>query len=237
MSTPYHSTHLSYTPCFSSDHSLYLSTALSGAADELFPDGFGPQQPGLAVDDSGVMPISTLPSACIREPTNSKKIIRRAQNRASQRAFRDRQKKYVESLKRKIQDMERAYERLVEDNKHLESEIAQITGINGEHQQSSGMADSPSHQSLKIDQQLTNGDILETAPSCLSGVCEHEQGDGRETGEKLGGVLFNLPSPGSMSNSHGASNEDLIDLQGICEKLKECGVFDTAVVMFFTKKR
>jgi len=53
-------------------------------------------------------------------------IRRRAQNRASQRAFRERKRNHAESLQQQVREMQKAHDELLRVFKHKEDEVSEL---------------------------------------------------------------------------------------------------------------
>jgi len=95
-----------------------------------------PKKPGrkpLTSEPSSVSEDARFPLAIVRDTNQCKLQKRKAQNRAAQRAFRERKEKHLKDLETKVQELEKASEAANHENDKLRAQVDKMTVELGEY--------------------------------------------------------------------------------------------------------
>lgn len=144
---------------------------------------------------------------------------RKAQNRAAQRAFRERKERHVRDLEQKLTDLQAQSMTLHADNERLKRELAKIVTEN-EILRATGM----SSESSPHDDQDNNGprefnptDMRENlANGHKTGSLPHRIVRSSETGDRL----LNARAAWDFMQAHPLYKQGLVDIGDVCERLK-----------------
>ncbi|OGM39841.1 bZIP transcription factor (Fcr3) [Aspergillus bombycis] len=150
-------------------------------------------------------------------PAQSK---RKAQNRAAQRAFRERKERHVRELEEKVNSLEQASSNLVADNERLKRELARFTTENEILRATSGSSDRTHHNS---DEPTTTGPLTYTPTDFYSELVPkgeparlHRVSTCAQTGEKLLGA----GATWDLIQGHELFKRGLVDIRDVSERLK-----------------
>ncbi|KAB8215756.1 hypothetical protein BDV33DRAFT_7975 [Aspergillus novoparasiticus] len=150
-------------------------------------------------------------------PAQSK---RKAQNRAAQRAFRERKERHVRELEEKVNNLEQASSNLVADNERLKQELARFTTENEILRATSGSSDRTHNHS---DEPTTTGPLKYTPTDFYSELVPkgepsrlHRVSTCAKTGEKLLGA----GATWDLIQGHELFKRGLVDIKDVSERLK-----------------
>ncbi|KAE8375660.1 hypothetical protein BDV26DRAFT_267462 [Aspergillus bertholletiae] len=150
-------------------------------------------------------------------PAQSK---RKAQNRAAQRAFRERKERHVRELEEKVNKLEQASSNLVADNERLKRELARFTTENEILRATAGPDGRTNNHS---DEPITTGPLTYTPTDFYSELAAKGEPAGLHrvstcptTGEKLLGA----GATWDLIQGHELFKRGLVDLKDVSERLK-----------------
>ncbi|KAN0068882.1 hypothetical protein V8E54_013051 [Elaphomyces granulatus] len=154
------------------------------------------------------------------QPLNPAQRRRKEQNRAAQRAFRERKEKHVRELEQKLNELQQKSSDLHETNERLKRELAKVSTENEILRATSSGIPNSSHGSGP--EPATTGPMKFT-PKDFSSLSGDGQPDPvhrivycEETGEKL----LDARATWNLIQSHKLVKEHLADVGDVCERLK-----------------
>ncbi|KAF5865025.1 hypothetical protein ETB97_005590 [Aspergillus alliaceus] len=151
-------------------------------------------------------------------PAQSK---RKAQNRAAQRAFRERKERHVRELEDKVNNLEQASSDLMADNERLKRELARFTTENEILRATSGSGGRTNNNNS--DEPLTTGPMRYSPTDFYSELVPkgepsrlHRVSTCAKTGEKLLGA----GATWDLIQGHELFKRGLVDIKDVSERLK-----------------
>ncbi|KAH8692941.1 hypothetical protein BGW36DRAFT_385559 [Talaromyces proteolyticus] len=171
-----------------------------------------------------------------KEPLTPAQSRRKAQNRAAQRAFRERKERRVRELEQKLNDLEQTSTTLHADNERLKQELARIATEN-EILRATSSTTSPGSgakgdgATYHDDTENTTTGPMEFCPRDVEKSIADSQKDGNlahrivissKTGEKL----LNARATWDMIQNHRMYKEGLVDIGDVCDRLKGFALCD-----------
>ncbi|KAL1971053.1 hypothetical protein VTN77DRAFT_4 [Rasamsonia byssochlamydoides] len=148
---------------------------------------------------------------------------RKAQNRAAQRAFRERKERHVRELEQKVSDLEQTSNHLYADNERLKRELAKVSTEN-EILRATTQSALNGHHGESESEQTTTGP-MRFSPTDLYSSVTGEKGERKvahrivvseETGERL----LDAGATWDMIQNHTLFKQGLVDIGDVCERLK-----------------
>ncbi|CRG85764.1 hypothetical protein PISL3812_02782 [Talaromyces islandicus] len=158
---------------------------------------------------------------------------RKAQNRAAQRAFRERKERHVRELEQKLNDLEQTSTDLHADNERLKRELARIATENeilratGSRHNGNGHGED---DAVSGHNNETNGHNTMTGPLEFSPIdVQQSIADSSKDGnlphrivisDKTGERLLNARATWDMIQDHSLFKQGLVDIGDVCDRLK-----------------
>ncbi|PSN70054.1 hypothetical protein BS50DRAFT_571361 [Corynespora cassiicola Philippines] len=165
-------------------------------------------------------------------PAQSK---RKAQNRAAQRAFRERKERHVRDLEAKLSALESSTHSLQSDNERLklalqrartENEILRATSGHSPASSRPVSASYPSPGSLLPDDDAKEDDAYNVQPLPNGSVVNSADKDHAASRRKAKSKEIPASQTWDLIQSHPLVKQGLVDIADVCERLKGCAKCD-----------
>ncbi|KAL9114941.1 MAG: hypothetical protein Q9227_001184 [Pyrenula ochraceoflavens] len=215
------------------------------------PEDYGNMSPSIAsIDDGTINGIRTVnadgsgddpqrarSSSEEKDNLTPAQSRRKMQNRAAQRAFRERKERHVKDLEQKLTTLEQTSSTFAAENERLKREIAKISTENeilratNSTPPKSGAprSSSPSPPTTTGPQQFTPTDLYTSVLDPASGnVTQARRSPNHRivVSEKTGERLLAAGATWDMILAHEMYEKGLVDVGDVCERLKKCAKCD-----------
>ncbi|KAL1865072.1 hypothetical protein Plec18167_009541 [Paecilomyces lecythidis] len=186
-----------------------LAADLSRTSPEAAEDAAGDQNAGRSSSEE-------------KESLTPAQSRRKAQNRAAQRAFRERKERHVRELEQKLNDLEQASTTLHADNERLKRELAKFATEN-EILRATAHSGLGSSHGRGLPEATTTGPMRFSPTDFYSSILKegepspvHRITVSEETGERL----LDAGATWDLIQQHEMFKRGLVDIGNVCERLK-----------------
>ncbi|KAL1986363.1 hypothetical protein VTN96DRAFT_6442 [Rasamsonia emersonii] len=149
---------------------------------------------------------------------------RKAQNRAAQRAFRERKERHVRELEQKLSDLQQTSNDLYADNERLKRELAKVSTENEILRATTQSGVAVKGHGESDPGQTTTGPMRFSPTDFYSSVTgekgEHKVAHRIVVSEETGERLLDAGATWDMIQNHKLFKQGLVDIGDVCERLK-----------------